>query len=59
MRYAVGMPPGGHDQTDGAVKERVEEQIKEPALYNVVLLNDEEVTSFLRECAGKPLRAAA
>jgi ATP-dependent Clp protease adaptor protein ClpS len=35
------MPPGGHDQTDGAVKERAEEQIKEPALYNVVLLNDD------------------
>jgi ATP-dependent Clp protease adaptor protein ClpS len=41
MRYAVGMPPGGRDQSDGAVKERVEEQIKEPALYNVVLLNDD------------------
>jgi ATP-dependent Clp protease adaptor protein ClpS len=35
------MPPGGRDQTDGAVKERVERQIKEPALYNVVLLNDD------------------
>jgi ATP-dependent Clp protease adaptor protein ClpS len=35
------MPPGGPNQTDGAVKERVEEQIKEPALYNVVLLNDD------------------
>ena len=41
MRYAVGMPPDGRDQTDGAVKERVEEQIKEPALFNVVLLNDD------------------
>jgi ATP-dependent Clp protease adaptor protein ClpS len=35
------MPPGGREQTDGAVKERAEEQIKEPALFNVVLLNDD------------------
>ncbi len=35
------MPPGGRDQTDGAVKERTDEQIKEPSLYNVVLLNDD------------------
>jgi ATP-dependent Clp protease adaptor protein ClpS len=35
------MPPGGRDQTEGAVKERADEQIKEPALFNVVLLNDD------------------
>lgn len=35
------MPAGSRDQTDGAVKERVDEQIKEPTLYNVVLLNDD------------------
>lgn len=33
--------PGGQDQTGGAVKERVEERTKEPALYSVVLLNDD------------------
>src|SRR4051794_37856194 len=43
MRYAVGMGgrPGDQDQTGGAVKEKVHEEIKEPALYNVVLLNDD------------------
>jgi ATP-dependent Clp protease adaptor protein ClpS len=43
MRYAVDMSdrPGGHDQPGGAVQERVREEIKEPALYNVVLLNDD------------------
>jgi ATP-dependent Clp protease adaptor protein ClpS len=43
MRYAVtmGERPGGQDQTGGAVKEHVSEQIKEPALFNVVLLNDD------------------
>jgi ATP-dependent Clp protease adaptor protein ClpS len=34
-------PRGGQGQTGDAVKERVSEQIKEPALYNVVLLNDD------------------
>src|SRR5215210_5950601 len=29
------------DQTGGAVKERVQHETKEPALYNVVLLNDD------------------
>lgn len=33
--------PGDQDQTGGAVRERVDERIKEPALYNVVLLNDD------------------
>jgi len=32
------------DQTDGAVKERVKTQKKEPALYKVVLLNDDYTT---------------
>jgi len=32
---------GDQDQTGGAVRERVEEQTKEPTLYNVVLLNDD------------------
>ncbi len=43
MRYAVGMGgrPGDQDQTGGAVKGTVHEEIKEPALYNVVLLNDD------------------
>jgi ATP-dependent Clp protease adaptor protein ClpS len=43
MRYAVGMGggPGDQDQTGGAVRERADEQIKEPALYTVVLLNDD------------------
>lgn len=33
--------PGDQDQTGGAVRERVEDRIKEPTLYNVVLLNDD------------------
>jgi ATP-dependent Clp protease adaptor protein ClpS len=32
---------GRQDQTNGAVKERVQEQTKEPTLFNVVLLNDD------------------
>jgi ATP-dependent Clp protease adaptor protein ClpS len=31
----------GQDQTDGAVKERPDSKNKEPALYSVVLLNDD------------------
>src|SRR6478735_5394520 len=37
----MGGRPGDQDQTGGAVKERIDEQIKEPSLYNVVLLNDD------------------
>ena len=33
-----------HDQTDGAVKERVELKKQEPTLYNVILLNDDYTT---------------
>jgi ATP-dependent Clp protease adaptor protein ClpS len=33
--------PGDNDQTGGAVKERVQQETKEPALYSVVLLNDD------------------
>jgi ATP-dependent Clp protease adaptor protein ClpS len=37
-----------HDQTDGAVKERVDERVdikkQEPTLYNVILLNDDYTT---------------
>jgi ATP-dependent Clp protease adaptor protein ClpS len=29
------------DQTDGAVKERIREKLKEPTLYSVVMLNDD------------------
>ena len=32
---------GDQDRTDGAVKERVRGETKEPALYSVVLLNDD------------------
>ena len=32
---------GHEDQPGGAVKERVREKTKEPALYSVVLLNDD------------------
>jgi ATP-dependent Clp protease adaptor protein ClpS len=32
---------GQQDQTDGAVKERAQEKTKEPALFNVILLNDD------------------
>jgi ATP-dependent Clp protease adaptor protein ClpS len=43
MRYAVSMAGGSSQdgQTGEAVKERASEQIKEPALYSVVLLNDD------------------
>lgn len=37
----MGDGPGGQHQTGDAVKERTSEQIKEPALYSVVLLNDD------------------
>jgi ATP-dependent Clp protease adaptor protein ClpS len=37
----MGGIPGHDDQTGGAVKERTSEQIKEPSLYSVVLLNDD------------------
>lgn len=37
----MGGRPGDQDQTGGAVKERTSEQVKEPALFNVVLLNDD------------------
>ncbi len=33
--------PAGGEQTGGAVKERASQQTKEPALYCVVLLNDD------------------
>jgi ATP-dependent Clp protease adaptor protein ClpS len=33
--------PGQQDQTGGAVKERTRHEVKEPALYSVVLLNDD------------------
>ena len=32
------------DQTDGAVKERVDIKKQEPTLYNVILLNDDYTT---------------
>ena len=32
------------DQTDGAVKERVKVEKKEPTLYKVILLNDDYTT---------------
>ena len=43
MRYSVGMADRAdrEDQTGGAVKERVRQKSKEPALYSVVLLNDD------------------
>ena len=43
MRYSVDMSDktGQQDQTGGAVKERVRPKSKEPALYSVVLLNDD------------------
>ncbi len=43
MRYSVGMAERDErrDQTGGAVKERTSDQVKEPALFNVVLLNDD------------------
>jgi ATP-dependent Clp protease adaptor protein ClpS len=33
-----------HDQTDGALKERVDVKKQEPTLYNVILLNDDYTT---------------
>src|SRR4051794_14146123 len=33
--------PGDRDQAAGGVKERVQEKLKEPELYGVVLLNDD------------------
>jgi ATP-dependent Clp protease adaptor protein ClpS len=33
-----------HNQTDGAVRERVEIRSQEPKLYNVILLNDDYTT---------------
>jgi len=43
MRYSVGMVDrvGREDQTGGALKERVRGKPKEPALYSVVLINDD------------------
>jgi ATP-dependent Clp protease adaptor protein ClpS len=35
---------GPHDQTDGAVKERVEQKKQDPTVYNVILLNDDYTT---------------
>src|SRR5438046_9317012 len=32
---------GRQDQSDGAVKERVQDKTQEPTLFNVVLLNDD------------------
>lgn len=32
---------GSHDEPGGAIKERVREKTKEPALFGVVLLNDD------------------
>ena len=43
MRYSEGMADrvDHQDQAGGAVKERVHGKTKEPALYSVVLLNDD------------------
>jgi ATP-dependent Clp protease adaptor protein ClpS len=43
MRYSVGMADrlADDNQAGGAVKERVRHEAKEPALYSVVLLNDD------------------
>src|SRR5215475_7559472 len=43
MRYSVCMAERDerHDQSGGAVKERVKPKTKEPTLYTVVLLNDD------------------
>ena len=35
---------GSHGQTDGAVKERVDIKKKDPARFNVILLNDDYTT---------------
>jgi ATP-dependent Clp protease adaptor protein ClpS len=37
----MGSGPGDKDQAGGAVQERTHEQVKEPTLYRVVLLNDD------------------
>jgi ATP-dependent Clp protease adaptor protein ClpS len=42
-RYAVSVS-NGQGETDGAVKERVKTQKKDPTLYKVVLLNDDYTT---------------
>jgi ATP-dependent Clp protease adaptor protein ClpS len=34
----------GQDETDGAVKERVKTEKKDPTLYKVILLNDDYTT---------------
>ena len=36
--------PEPHDRSEGAVKERVDQAPREPALYNVILLNDDYTT---------------
>ena len=35
---------GGHERTNGAIKERADIKTQEPKLYNVVLLNDDYTT---------------
>jgi ATP-dependent Clp protease adaptor protein ClpS len=42
-RYALSVS-NGQGETDGAVKERVKPQKKDPTLYKVVLLNDDYTT---------------
>jgi len=42
-RYAV-IVSNGQGETDGAVKERVKTQKKDPTMYKVVLLNDDYTT---------------
>ena len=37
----MGGRRGDQDQTGGAVQERTSDQVKEPALFSVVLLNDD------------------
>jgi ATP-dependent Clp protease adaptor protein ClpS len=37
----MGGGPGREEQTGGAVRERTADQVKEPSLYSVVLLNDD------------------
>ena len=43
MRYAIKVAERS-DQTDGAVQERLKPKQQEPALYKVVLLNDDYST---------------
>ena len=43
MGYA-GSVSDRQDQTDGAVKERVKTEKKDPTLYKVILLNDDYTT---------------